>query len=213
MADNIKRLFKYFTDQSGIQIPKNVLQIYLSGKNNNSEFFRLFKSHIDSLKRGSVPDLSVLISEKFVNEILTLIHKYPYENRTTILFQEVYDYQYKGREIEIGKDVEDFVIEEILYSVNDYNYKENRFDFPLVQEAYQNLGSDTEQMKVVLLLWGHCGGEGGLIVRGKNVGYDTGYTHDESSQIEFNRKIYEYKGFLFEKHEELHKPIPENSES
>lgn len=211
MADNIKKLFDYFTDQTGIQVPENVLQTYLNGKNNNSEFLRLFKFQIDSLEQGSAPDLRVLISEKFANEILTLIHKYPYEKRTTVLFQEVYDYQYKGREIKIEPDVGDFVIEEILYNVIDYNYRENRFDFALVQEAYQNLGSDPEEMKVVLILWSHCGGEGGLIVRGKNVGYNTGYTHGESSEIEFNTKKYEYDGFLFEENERLHKPISEHS--
>jgi hypothetical protein len=202
-----KELFNYFTKQTEIQIPQNVLKYYVNGGNNNSEFIRLFKYQIDSLEKGYNPELSVFISEKFAKEILTLIHEYSYEERTTTLYQEIFDNKSYGKELKFDTNIEKIVIEEVLYSVTDYNYKENRFKFPLIQKAYQNVNSNPEEIKVVLVLWSDCGGEGGLIVRGKNIGYDTAYSHSETSEIEFNGKTYEYQGFLSEECERLHKLI------
>jgi hypothetical protein len=202
-----KELFNYFTKQTEIQIPQNVLKYYVNGGNNNSEFIRLFKYQIDSLEKGHNPELSVFISENFAKEILTLIHEYSYEERITTLYKEIFDYNNYGEKLMFDTSIEEFVIEEVLYSVTDYNYKENTFKFPLIQKAYQNINSNPEETKVVLVLWSDCGGEGGLIVRGKNIGYDTAYSHSETSEIEFNGKTYEYQGFLSEEYERLHKLI------
>lgn len=208
---NTNELFDYFKKETGIQIPQNVVENYLSGKYDNSEFIRLFKHQVDSIEIGSYPELGILISPKFAKEILTLVHEYSFEERTTTLFQEILDHNNYGKELKIETSLEDFVIEEILYAIIDYNYIENKFKFPLIQKAYENINSKIEELKVVLILWGHCGGEGGLIVRGKNIGFDTGYSHGESSEVEFRGKKYEYKGFLFEEHEKIHKPILEKN--
>lgn len=202
-----KELFNYFTKQTEIQIPQNVLKYYVNGGNNNSEFIRLFKYQIDSLEKGHNPELTVFISENFAKEILTLIHEYSYEERITTLYKEIFDYNNYGEKLMFDTSIEEFVIEEVLYSVTDYNYKENTFKFPLIQKAYQNINSNPEETKVVLVLWSDCGGEGGLIVRGENIGYDTAYSHSETSEIEFNGKTYEYQGFLSEECERLHKLI------
>lgn len=204
---NTKESFNYFTHQTGIQIPQNVLKDYSNGDNDDSPFIRLFKAQIDSIKKGHNPELKVLISENFAREILTLIFEFSYKERTSILFKEIFEYNSYGDKMKFDTSIEDFVIEEILYSIIDYNYKENRFKFPMIQKAYEKINSNPEELKVFLVLWCDCGGEGGLIVRGKNIGCDTGYTHSKSSEIEFNGKIYEYEGYLFEEHEKLHKPI------
>lgn len=213
MEINVQELFNYFTSQTGIEIPLNVLKIYSEGKNNNSNFIRLFKSHVEHLEKGILPELRILISEKFAFEILNLINKYPVQDQYDVLFSklELYDlFFYKGKKMKEGLHTEKLLIEEIFYIVNDYNYKKNIFNFPLIQEAYQNLDSNPEVMKVILVLSGDCGGESGLIVRGKNLGYDTLYTHGESSEIEFNGQTYEYDGYLFENYERLHKIIIES---
>ncbi|REH00851.1 hypothetical protein [Flavobacterium aquicola] len=204
---NTRESFNYFTSQTGIQIPQNVLNIYSNGDTDNSEFIRLFKPQIDSIKKGYNPELRVLISENFAKEILTLIHEYSYEERITTLYKEIFNNKNYGKELKLDTNMDKIVIEEVLYSVTDYNYKENTFKFPLIQKAYKKINSNPEEIKVFLVLWCDCGGEGGLIVRGKNIGCDTGYTHSDSSEIEFNGKIYEYDGYLFEKHEKLHKAI------
>ena len=210
MDGTIKELFNYFEKQTKIQIPQNVQEYYLNGDNYNSQFIRLFKSQIDSVKRGDYPYLSVLISEKLAKEILKLVYEFSYDERITTLFQKVLNYNNYKKDIKFDTSVEDFVIEEILYSTIDYNYKEDKFDFPLIQKAYENINSNHQELKVVLILWADCGGEGAIIVRGKNTGYDTGYPHSESTEIVFNEKTYEYRGFLFENYEKLHKPIIEN---
>jgi len=205
----IEEQFDYFKKQTGIQIPPNVLENYLSDKNNNSEFIRLFKSQVDSLEKNYKPELSILISPKFAIEILTLIHEYSYEDRITTLFHEICNYNNYSTELKIETSIEDFVIEETLYAVIDYDYIENKFKFPLIQKAFENINSNTEEIKVILILWSHCDGEGGLIVRGKNTGFDSGYAHGDSSEVEFRGKKYDYKGFQFEEHEKIHKPILE----
>lgn len=186
------------------------MENYSLDKHNDSEFIRLFKYQIDNLEKGHSTDLNVLVSEKFAKEILRVIYEYSYEERITILFQQVFNYYNYGKELKFDTSIEDFVIEEILHSTSDYNYKENKFKFPLTQKAYENINSNLEELKVVLVLWSHCGGEGGLIIRGRNIGFDTGYTFGEYSTVEFNGKFYEYEGFLFEEHEKIHKPILEN---
>lgn len=207
----IEDQFDYFKKQTGIQIPQNVVENYLNNKNNNSEFIRLFKYQVDSVEKGHYPELSILISEKFAKEILTLIHEYSYSERITNLFQEIFDYNNYNKELKIETNIEEFVIEEILYSVIDYNYIENKFKFPLIQKAYENIGSKTEELKVILILWTHCGGEGGIIVRGRNIGFDSGYAHGDFSVVNFKDKKYEYSGFLFEEDEKIHKPILEKN--
>jgi hypothetical protein len=202
----MEELFNYYTSQTGIIIPQNVQKYYLN-YDGNSRFLEFLKSQIDSTKKGYYPELLVLISEKFAKEILTLIFKFPYEERITDLFKIVCEYNKYGKDIIIERSIEDFVIEEILYSVIDYNYKENKFGFPLIQKAYKNINFNSEEVKIILRLWIDCGGEGGLIIRGKNVGCDTVYSHNEDSKIKFNGKIYEYKGFFFEEYEKSHKPF------
>ena len=51
-----------------------------------------------------------------------------------------------------------------------------------------------------------------LIVRGKNIGYNSGYPHNEYNEIYFNGKKFEYPGFKFEEFEKPHKPILEKLE-
>jgi hypothetical protein len=209
----MEETFNYFTHHTGIELPKNILKNYSKGKNNKSEFVRLFKSNVDSIKKGSSATLSVLISEKFVLEILKIIDRIPKQVRYNILFEklEMYDKSFYNKKRMIPSlDSEKLIIEEVLCYLNDYDFKANRFKFPLIQEAYENLNSNYNEMKVILILYGDCGGEGGIIVRGKNVGFDSGYPHGESSEIKFNGEIIEYDGYFFENHERLHKPIIEN---
>jgi len=202
--------FEYFAERTGIEIPQNVLNHYLNGKNSNSEFVRLFKSQIDDVEKTLNPDLSILVSENFAKEILKLIYEFSYEERTTILFKDICHYNNYEENIKFDTSIEDFVIEEILYTVVDYSYKENKFKFPLVQKAYETIGSNTEEIKVVLVLWAHCGGQGGIIIRGKNIGFDSFCVHTDYSEVEFNGKNYSYKGFPSKEYERLHKPILEN---
>ncbi len=205
-----RRLFRYFKKKTGIEMPQNILSLYKNNKNSNSEFIRLFGSHVNSMKKNNQPELRVRISEEFAMEILKLIHEYPLEERVNSLLQEIYDLYYEGRKISIDTSEEKCVAEEILYWVEDYNSKENRFSFPLIQRAYENLGSNPQNINLILILWAHCGGEGGIVVRGKNIGYDAGYTHGESSEIEFNGKTFEYEGYLSENLEKPHRLTQEN---
>ncbi len=198
--------FKYFKEKTGIEIPQNIVKHYLNGKNGDSEFMRLFKSQIDDLEKESTPYLNILISEKFAERIINEIFKFSLEERITYLFNKLCEHHNYKKEI-LSEDIQDFVVEEILYTVFDYNYKENRFEFPLIQKAYETFDSNTEEIKVVLVLWGHCGGEGGIIVRGENIGYDIGYTHSDLSEIENNGKFYSYLGFPPKNYESLHKPV------
>jgi hypothetical protein len=206
----IEEQFDYFEKQTGIEIPINIRECYLGDRNTNSEFIRLFKYEVDTAEKGYHPDLGVLISSKFAKEILKLIYEYSCEDRTTTLLQHVFDYNNYGSQIKIEPNTEDFVVEEIFCAVSDYNYIENKFKFPLIQKAFENIGSNTEEIKVILILWSHCGGEGGIIVRGKNTGFDSGYTHIDFSEVEFEGKKYGYQGFSLEEHEKPHRPILEN---
>ncbi len=210
---NTEELFDYFHKHTSIEIPKNIVKSYETNQNQNSQFIRLFKSQIESIKRGSKPELSILISENFVLEILKIIEGIPIQERYDMLFQklEVYDTSfYKGRKMTLSLDSVKSIIEEILCYLNDYDYKENRFKFPLIQKAYEKLTSDCNEMKVILILYADCGGEGGIIVRGKNIGCNSGYPFNESSEIEFNGETIEYSGYFFEEHERLHKPVIKN---
>lgn len=202
--------FAYFREKTGIEIPQNIVNHYLNGKNSNSEFIRLFKSQIDNLEKTFSPDLSVLISENFAKEILKLIYEFSYEERITVLFKDICHYNNYDEKIKFDTSIEDFVIEEILYTVVDYSYKENQFKFPLVQKAYETLDSNSEEIKVILILWVHCGGEGGIIIKGKNIGFDSFYVHTDYSEVVFNGKTYCYKGFPSEEYERLHQPVLEN---
>ncbi len=211
--ENTEELFDYFFKHTSIQIPKNVLKSYQKNQNKNSQFIRLFKSQIASIRKGSTDHLSVLVSEKFALEILKIIDEIPSQKRYNVLFHklEMYDPSfYNGKKMIPSLDSVKLIIEEVFCYLNDYDFKENKFKFPLIQKAYENLKSNYNEMKVILILYGDCGGEGGIIVRGKNIGFDSGYPHGESSEIEFNDITYEYKGYFFEKYEKLHKPILEN---
>lgn len=94
------------------------------------------------------PDLSILVSENFAKEILKLIYEFSYEQRITILFKDICQYNNHEENIKFDTSMEDFVIEEILYTVFDYSYKENQFKFPLVQKAYETIGSNTEEIRL-----------------------------------------------------------------
>lgn len=211
--ENTEELFNYFYKHTSIEIPKNIIKSYKKNQNQNSEFIRLFKYQIESLKKGYIPELSVLISEKFALEILKVIDETPIKERYNDILQklEMYDTSfYNGKKIFPSLDSIKLIIEEVFGYLSDYDFKNNRFKFPLIQKAYENLNSNYNEMKVILILYGDCGGVGGIIVRGKNIGFDSGYSNLESSQIEVNGETIEYDGYLFEKHERLHKPIIEN---
>lgn len=199
--------FEYFKEKTGIEIPQNIVKHYLNRKNSDSEFMRLFKSQIDDVEKGLNPDLYILVSENFAKEILKLIYEYSYDERVTILFKNICDYNNYGKNIKFDTAIEVFVIEEILYTVNDYDFKQNQFKFPLIQKAYENIALNTEEIKVILLLWGHCGGKGGVIVRGKNIGYDSFCVHTDYSEVEYNGNFYSYQGFPPEEYETLHTPV------
>ncbi|TXD80880.1 hypothetical protein ESY86_20495 [Subsaximicrobium wynnwilliamsii] len=205
----MEELFNDFTNQTGIELPQSIIKYYLDGRNSNSQFVRLFKSNFDSVEKRKYPYLKVLLSEMFAREILTLIHEYSYDERINDLFYEIYNYHYKDKQIIFDTNKEDFVIDEIFYATIDYNYKKNQFKFPLIQNAYEKLDSNPEFLKVILILHGSCGGDGGIIVRGKNIGYDSGYIHGEKTEVEFNDKIFEYNGYSFENYEKIHKVIEE----
>ena len=211
MDKSIEKLFSDFITQSGIEIPQNILRNYKNGENNNSDFVRLFKLNFDSVQKLN-PELRILISESFVLEILKLINEFPKQNRYDILFQELesYDNFYNGKKMQIDLDTEKLLTEDLLYHINDYNYNDNRFKFPLIQKAFENLDSNPEVMKVILILYADCGGEGGIIVRGKNLGFDTGYLHDELSTFEFEGTIFEYDGYTKQNYERLHKVVTLN---
>lgn len=209
--ENLKSQFELFTRHTGIDIPKNVINCYL-GKYGNYEFIRLFKANFDSIEKDYYPELRVLISEKFVLEILKVIYSFPKEEIYNTLFSnlEMYNSFYEGKKMTNSLDSEKLLIEELLYFINDYDYRKNQFKFPLIQKAFENLDSNPNVMKVILILYGSCGDEGGIIIRGKNLGYDSSLAHGESSEIEFNEEVFQYEGFSFEKFERIHKPILEN---
>ncbi|MGH1388448.1 hypothetical protein [Kordia sp.] len=213
---DIQKMSAAFTLNTGIEIPKNVLDFYTTheSKNINFQFPRLFSYVCQS---SGKPEMTVLLSEEFAVEILNLIYAIPEENRMQTLFNQIKanefneindKYHLKNNKLYNGTnpkpsndDVEEFILDEIFFSVNDYDYKNNKFNFPLVQKAYKNLGSDSNYMKVILILWADCGGEGGIIVRGKNTGYCSGYAHIDDSVIVFNEKTIMYRGYMSEKHE------------
>lgn len=211
--ENTEKLFDFFHKNTSIEIPKNIVKFYEKNQNQNSQFIRLFECQVESINKGNKPDLSILISEKFVLEILKIIEEIPVQERLNILFKklEMYDNSfYKGKKMTPSLDSIKLIIEEILFYLNDYDYKENKFKFPLIQKAYENLKLDYNEMKLILILSADCGGEGGIIVRGRNVGFDSGYPHSEFSEIEFNGEIIQYRGYFFEKHERSHIPVIEN---
>lgn len=197
---SIRKMANFFYEKTGIEIPEKIISLYSLHRNKEFDFLRLFEAQYEDVKNGLSPYLSILISEEFAKEILNLIYEYSYEERVTILFQEICNYN-KEKKINIESNIEDFVLEEILFSVNDYNYIENKFDFFLIQKAYENIGSDFNKMKVILILFGDCGGEGGIIVRGKNRGFSSNYTHGEFSEIEYGGNKVKYLGYLFEQYE------------
>jgi|SRR5690554_2138534 len=222
---NIKESFEYFYNKTEIEIPKEIQDYYLEEKNNNSSFVRLFKSQIETLKDGYQPTLSVLISETFAREILKLVYEIPKDVRMDVLFKQISNHSFNGikniylknnqlysastNEV-FEEDTEEFILNEIFFSVKDYDFRDNKFNFSLVQSAYEKLSHNDVNIKVILILWGDCGGEGGIIVRGKNIGFNSSYPHNEYNEIHFNGKKYEYPGFLFEEYEKKHKPFLEN---
>lgn len=222
---NIKESFEYFHNQTGVEIPYNIQHNYLDDKNNNSEFVRLFKSLIDSLERDNKPGFNILISERFANEILKVIYEIPKNERIEIVFKEISNHSFneikniylKNNELyngvndkPINEETEKFLLDQVFFTVNNYDLRNNKFNFKWVQKAYENLGSDSFYIKVILTLWAHCGGEGGIIIRGMKTGFNSGYAYNETSEIEFNGKIFEYMGYAFEESERPHTPILEN---
>lgn len=205
----MEQLFNDFTEETGIRIPQNIKELYLDSNNSSSEFVRLFKANFQSSKN---PQLSILISEKFVLEILNLINNYPENDRYGLLFRdlETYDTFYKGKKMKPDLDSEKLLIEEILYYVSHYDYKNNQFKFPIIQRTYEKLNSNQDLMKVILILYGSCGGEGGIIVRGENVGHDCGYAHGEMSEIKMYEDTIEYRGYSSIAYERSHLAILEN---
>tara|TARA_R110002072_G_scaffold294963_3_gene465571 strand:+ start:525 stop:1298 length:774 start_codon:yes stop_codon:yes gene_type:complete len=222
---NIHEMANYFAEKTGILIPKEVLDFYSLHENENMdlEFVRLFKHQYESIKDGGNPYISVLISEKLAIEIVKLCMTIPEHNRIEILFDKIKNHSFnkigekmyfkndklynsfKNKPIE--EDYEEFVLDEILYSVNDYDFRNNRFNFSLIQQAYENIGSEINNIKAILILWVHCGGEGGIIVKGKNVGYETGYAHIDDLDLNFNGKNIKYRGFLHEENEKIYTEI------
>ena len=215
----INHMANFFAQQTGIEIPKDVLKFYAlhEKKDIDFEFIRLFKYQYESCKNGQKPYLSVLISEAFALEILKLIYAIPNEERMEVLFNKISNHSFNGINKKIyfennklysgidhnpiEDDIEEFILDEIFYSVNDYDYAKNEFNFHLIQTAYENLQSDCENIKVILILYADCGGEGGIIVRGKHLGYSAGYAHIDESYIVFNEKRIAYRGFIQEKYE------------
>ncbi|WP_298901606.1 hypothetical protein [uncultured Psychroserpens sp.] len=205
-----------FASTTGIDIPKEIVDFYElhEDKNIDFEFIRLFRDLYGSSKKGEYPYISLLISENFALEILKLIYAIPDTNRMEILFESIKNHPFNGihtkiylknntlyRSIDdkpIAEDTEEFIIEEILFAVNDYDYRSNSFNFPLIQKAYESLNSDSSNIKVILILSVDCGGEGGIIVRGKHMGYSASYAHIDESYVMFNEKRIAYSGFLCE---------------
>lgn len=212
----IKESFQYFYAKFGIEVPIEIQSHCLDVGNGESEFMLLFKSLIRDIQIGYQPHFVVQISEAFANEILKLVFEVPDKERVDFLFKQISNHSFNGIKNLIIKDnqlfntftkenikdnVEEFIISEIFYAVNDYDTLNDRFNFGLVQNAYERLGSNQLDFKLVLILWMLNGGEGGVILRGKHAGYSCSYAHHEFKEIEVSGRKFVYPGFLSSEYE------------
>ncbi|MBI1306957.1 MAG: hypothetical protein GC181_10180 [Bacteroidetes bacterium] len=219
---SLQETANFYAAKTGIEIPQTILDFYADGVNQDAEdgFIQAFKVEYENAKQGYLPEMSILISESFASEILKLYFAVPEKERieTTLAHIKNHPFNEMGNKFYsknnqlyhshnnqlVDEDNDVFLLDEIFYAVKDYDVKENQFNFSLVQKAYENCGCDDQNIKVILLLWAHCGGEGGLIVKGKNTGYETGYAYLDDVKILYQNKVFRYPGFL---KEEFEKPM------
>ncbi len=80
----------------------------------------------------------------------------------------------------------------LMEGLNLFDLAQKKFKIPFIQEVYELLGQDKNQLKVIFTTWAHCGGWGGIILYGKNQSCDGGGMHGHFHEIEYKGRSYEY---------------------
>ncbi|SHN43968.1 hypothetical protein [Chitinophaga sp. CF418] len=78
--------------------------------------------------------------------------------------------------------------------IDHYDFGEDAFRIPVIQTARSKVIADKPYFNVVLFLWAHCGGWGGIVLRGEHPSYDGGGTHgEEYLEVASEGEIFEYR--------------------
>lgn len=92
----------------------------------------------------------------------------------------------------------------LIDGVNFYDVNTNKFQLPIINRAYEDIESNRNELKIIMLTWAHCGGWGGLILNGIKAGFDGGGMHGHYLEVEHEGQKYEYNSNFYEHMEKHH---------
>lgn len=209
----IHQINSLLKDKKGIEIPQNIIDLYdqYDKELRDTAFITTLESIAERISNDYEP-IEILMSEAFAREVIRLMDLVKEEHGLEHLFQQIKNHEFnKIKNCDLiheklintktgqpfNEDLEEFVYSEILYTVNDYDFKKNRFNYPLLQQAFENLNSDINLIKCILVLYADCGGLGGIIFKGLKAGHHIDHSYDDPiHDIVHNGKNIEYQGFV-----------------
>ena len=158
----------------------------------NSEFWSAMKKLPQNNSRSC---FTVQINSRFARKIVEFYQQLE-EQEIQNLIKELESFE---NPTEFSHNILEYLL---IDGPNNYDYQANTFKISLLQKAYKSIGLDTNNIKVLLTIWAHCGGWGGLIIRGYNAAYHGGGMHGHYLEVSVNGKLYEYNSNFYEQMEE-----------
>lgn len=176
----------------GIRFTDKIREFYITEQYVENEFWRL----IDNINYKSNIPITVQIDKPFAKKIIETLLKLN-SNEQEILIKK----QSRGSTL---LSMDTILKLHLTTYLNYYNPKLNRFHNEIIQSCYEYFQSDDSHLKVILSLWAHCGGWGGIIIKGKNKGFHGGGMHDHYQTVTFKNVDYEYNSNSHESMESDH---------
>ena len=167
----------------GISIPNDIVNYYLDIPRKNDDFSRMALQLINKERK---PLIFVQIIPEFAIKIIKNIEKL---NQNEIRYLKNELQKITNETCETTQEIISFIL---VDGVNLYNIELNKFQISIINKTYEETDFNTNNIKVLLCNWMHCGGWGGIVLRGKNVGYEGGAMHGHYLEVDYKGIKYEY---------------------
>lgn len=176
----------------GVKLPNEIRQFYLDGFLSNETFWKT----IERINFNENFQLVIQIDDIFAKEIIKTLLNLSSNEKKELIAEETQGNVVPNFEILVNSYLTEYV--------NKYNPETNQFQRKYIQKSYKKLGNNSSHLKIVLCLWAHCGGWGGIIIKGKNAGFNGGGMHGHYKTVTVDSKEYEYNSNFYENMEKSH---------
>jgi hypothetical protein len=189
-----REMFEQLQQVLKVSVPEDIIVHYTSKPCVRNDFTRTV---FEASTHGYVPELVVQITPEFAKQIADTFTHLKAEEKLQL------EEEIKNVDAENFNWFTNTLSYLLIDGVRKYNVETNTFAISVIDAAYIKLLSNIDLMRLILKTWEHCGGWGGVVLRGEKTGYDGGGSHDRFAGIEYNGETYEYSSNFFgsiEKH-------------